>query len=167
MLAHGIWLDDRDLERLSETGAAVAHCPTCNLFMGSGLFEMDRTMAAGGHVALGTDVGGGTTFSMLRVLHEAYKVAQMLGKTLSPYRAFYLATLAGAQALDLDTQIGNFLPGKEADFVVLDPCATPLLQRRMESAETLAEKLFALMILGDDRAVAKTYIMGQLAHDRR
>ena len=165
VLAHGVWLDDRDLERLAESRATVAHCPTCNLFMGSGLFDMDRTMAAGGHVALGTDIGGGTTFSMLGVLHEAYKVAQMLGKSLSPFRAFYLATLAGAQALDLDAQIGNFLPGKEADFVVLDYHATPLLRRRTASAETLAEKLFALMILGDDRSIAKTYVMGQLTHD--
>lgn len=166
LLAHGIWLDDRDLARLSQTGAAIAHCPTCNLFMGSGLFDMHATDEAGIPVALGSDVGGGTSFSLLRVMHDAYKVAQLRGKSLSPWRAFYLATLAGARALDLDASIGNFLPGKEADLIVIDPQATPLLERRMESAQTLADKLFLLMMLGDDRAVAKTYVMGQLAHDR-
>jgi guanine deaminase len=165
VLAHGIWLDDEDLARLADTGAAIAHCPTCNLFMGSGLLDIDRMAAAGVNVALGTDIGGGTTFSMLRVLHEAYKVAQLVGKSLPPLRALYLATLAGARALHLDARIGNFLPGKEADFVVLDLHATPLLKRRMERAETLADKLFVLMMLGDDRAVAATYLMGERVHD--
>jgi guanine deaminase len=166
VLAHGIWLDDEDLARLVDSGAAIAHCPTCNLFMGSGLLDLDRLATAGVSVGLGTDIGGGTTFSMLRVMHEAYKVAQLAGKSLSPLRAWYLATLAGARALHLDARIGNFLPGKEADFVVLDPHATPLLKRRMERAETLADKLFVLMMLGDDRAVAATYLMGERVRDR-
>jgi guanine deaminase len=165
VLAHGIWLGDEDLKRLAQTGAAIAHCPSCNLFMGSGLFDLDKTTAAGVRVALGTDIGGGTTFSILHVMHEAYKVSQLLGKNLSPLRAFYLATLAGAQALDLDDRIGNFLPGKEADFVVLDPQATPLLARRSAQSQTLAERLFVMMMLGDDRAVAATYLMGERVHD--
>ncbi len=165
VLAHGIWLGDEDLKRLAQTGAAIAHCPSCNLFMGSGLFDLNKTTAAGVRVAMGTDIGGGTTFSMLRVMHEAYKVSQLLGKNLSPLRAFYLATLAGAQALDLDDRIGNFLPGKEADFVVLDPQATPLLARRSAQSQTLAERLFVMMMLGDDRAVTGTYVMGERLHD--
>ncbi len=165
VLAHGIWLGDEDLKRLAQTGAAIANCPSCNLFMGSGLFDLDKTTAAGVRVAMGTDIGGGTTFSMLRVMHEAYKVSQLLGKNLSPLRAFYLATLAGAQALDLDDRIGNFLPGKEADFVVLDPQATPLLARRSAQSQTLAERLFVMMMLGDDRAVTGTYVMGERVHD--
>ena len=165
VLAHGIWLSDKDLQRLAQTGAAIAHCPSCNLFMGSGLFDLDKTSTAGVRVAMGTDIGGGTTFSMLRVMHEAYKVSQLLGKNLSPLRAFYLATLGGAGALDLDDRIGNFLPGKEADFVVLDPQATPLLARRSAQSQTLAEKLFVMMMLGDDRAVAGTYVMGKRVHD--
>jgi guanine deaminase len=166
VLAHGIWLDDQDRARLAATGAALAHCPTCNLAMGSGLFDLARTSAAGVRVALGTDIGGGTSFSLLRVMQEAYKVAQLRGHSLSPLRAFYLATLGGARALGLDATIGNFLPGREADFVVLDPAATPLLERRMRRAESLIERLFILMVLGDDRAVARTYVIGSPAHAR-
>ncbi len=166
VLAHGIWLDDTDVARLSATGAAIAHCPTCNLFMGSGLLDVGKMRSAGVLVALGTDIGGGTSFCMLDVMHEAYKAAQLLGQYLSPMRIFYMATLAGARAMGLDDRIGNFLPGKEADFLVLDPQATTLLKRRMAHANSLAEILSAFMILGDDRVVAKTYVMGQLVHDR-
>lgn len=166
VLAHGIWLNETDLARLAQTGAALVHCPTCNLFMGSGLFDLQRASAAGVRVALGTDVGGGTTFGMLRVLDEAYKVAQLRGHSLSPLRAFYLATLGAARALDLDDRIGNFRPRKEADFVVLDLAATPLLARRMTTARSLAERLFLLMTLGDDRIVHRSYVLGRLVHER-
>lgn len=166
VLAHGIWLDDADLARLAGTGAALVHCPACNLFLGSGLFDLRRTIAAGVPVALGTDVGGGTTFCMLGVLHDAYKVAQLRGHSLSPLDAFYLATLGAARALDLDDRIGNFTTGREADFIVLDPAATPLLARRTAAARDIAGKLFLLMTLGDDRAVARTYLMGRLRYDR-
>jgi len=163
-LAHGIWLDDVDLARLAATGSALVHCPTCNLFMGSGLLDLKRATAAGVQVALGTDVGGGTSFSLLRVLHDAYKVAQLRGHNLSPLRAFYLATLGAARALDLDDRIGSFRTGREADFVVLDMAATPLLARRTATARSLAERLFLLMTLGDERAVSRTYVMGRLSH---
>ena len=165
-LAHGIWLDDVDLARIAATGAALVHCPSCNLFLGSGLFDLRRAGAAGVPVALGTDVGGGTTFCMLRVLHEAYKVAQLRGNSLSPLTAFYLATLGAARALDLDGRIGSFATGREADFIVLDPAVTPLLARRSATARNISEKLFLLMTLGDDRAIARTYLMGELRHDR-
>ncbi len=165
-LAHGIWLDDADLARLAATGATLVHCPACNLFLGSGLFDLRRAAAAGVPVALGTDVGGGTTFCMLGVLHDAYKVAQLRGRSLSPLDAFYLATLGAARALDLDGRIGNFATGREADFIVLDPQATPLLARRTAAAGDIAGKLFLLMTLGDDRAVARTYVMGRLRYDR-
>jgi guanine deaminase len=134
--------------------------------MGSGLFDLARTSSAGVKIALGTDIGGGTTFSMLRVMHEAYKVAQMRGHSLSPLRAFYLATLGGARALGLDDRIGNLLPGKEADYIVLDPTATPLLERRTRGAGSLTELLFILMTLGDDRAIARTCILGDPVHER-
>jgi guanine deaminase len=101
---------------------------------------------------------------MFRVLDEAYKVAQLRGHNLSPLRAFYLATLGAARALDLDDRIGNFESGKEADFIVLDPGAAPLLARRMASARTTAERLFIWMVLGDDRAISRTYVMGRLKH---
>jgi len=165
-LAHGIWLDDADLARMAVTGAALVHCPTCNLFMGSGLLDLKRATDTGVRVALGTDVGGGTSFGMLHVLHDAYKVAQLRGHSLSALRAFYLATLGAARALDLDDRIGSFKPGNEADFVVLDLSATPLLARRTATAGSLAERLFLLMTLGDDRTISRTYVMGRLSHDR-
>ncbi len=161
VLAHAIWLDDIDVERVAESRSALVHCPTCNLVMGSGLFDLKRATRAGVQVALGTDVGGGTSFSMLRVLDEAHKVAQLRGHSLSPLRAFYLATLGAARALDLDDRIGNFEAGKEADFIVLNLRATPILARRTSAARTLGERLFLLMTLGDDRVVSRTYVLGR------
>jgi guanine deaminase len=159
--AHCIHLDAADRNRMAQTGAAAAFCPTSNLFLGSGLFDLDAADAASMRFALATDVGGGTTFSMLKTLGEAYKVAQLQEQRLSALRGFYLATLGGARALHLEDRIGSFAPGREADFVVLDPDATPLLARRMRAARTLEEKLFAWMILGDDRAVRETYVLGE------
>ena len=161
VLAHGIYLDDEDRRLLAGRGAAIAFCPTSNLFVGSGIFDYGKTHAAGVRVSLATDVGGGTSFSMLRTMHEAYKVSQLAGAALSALDAFYLATLAGAKAMGIDHVIGSCAPGREADLVVLDPQATPLMARRMARAGTLEERLFALMILGDERAVAATYILGQ------
>jgi guanine deaminase len=158
--AHGIYLDEIDRRRMAASGAGIAFCPSSNLYLGSGLFDLAASDAAGMRYALATDVGAGSSFSMLRTMGEAYKVAQLLGQRLSPLRAFYLATLAGARMLRLDAQIGHFAPGTEADFIVLDPEATPLLARRMRQARTLAEQLQLYMILGDDRAVAGTYILG-------
>jgi guanine deaminase len=151
---------------MAESGAAAAFCPTSNLFLGSGLFDLRAADAAGMRVGLATDVGGGTSFSMLRTLDEAYKVLQLKGQSLSPYRALYLATLGGARALYIDDRVGNFESGKEADFVVLDPVATPLLERRLKLVSDLMERLFVLMVLGDDRAVAATYLMGEMVHRR-
>jgi len=164
--AHCIHLDATDRGRMAATGAAMAFCPTSNLFLGSGLFDAQAAREAGVRVGIGTDVGGGTSFSMLRTLDEAYKVSQLAGQKLSPLRAFYLATLGGAASLYLDDRIGNFDAGKEADFVVLDPAATPLLVRRLARAETLVERLFALMVLGDDRAIYATHVLGRAAWAR-
>ncbi|QNM94819.1 guanine deaminase [Chitinimonas koreensis] len=164
--AHCIWLDEDDRRRMAETGAAMSFCPTSNLFLGSGLFDLDAAQAMGVRVGIGTDVGGGTSFSMLRTLHAAYGVLQLKGQSLSAARAFYLATLGGARSLYLDDRIGNFEVGKEADFVVLDPAATPLLERRMARADGIDDRLFALMMLGDDRAVAATHVMGVAKHVR-
>lgn len=166
VLAHGIHLDESGFTRLADSGAAIAHCPTSNLFLGSGLFDLAGAAATGTRVGLGTDVGAGTSLSLLTTMAEAYKVQQLRGRSLSPFRAFYLATLGGARALDLEGVIGSFQPGAEADFIVLDPTATPLLARRMETCADLAERLFALAVLGDDRAVAATYIRGVRAHSR-
>jgi guanine deaminase len=161
--AHCLWLDDEDRRRMADTGAAMSFCPTSNLFLGSGLFDLQRARELCVRVGLGTDVGAGTSFSMLQTMNEAYKVLQLNGQPLSAASAFYLATLGGAHSLYLDDRIGNFAPGKEADFVVLDPQATPLLARRSANCETLAERLFVLMMLGDDRAVAATHVLGEVA----
>jgi len=162
--AHCIHLDPDERRQMALTRAAVATCPTSNLFLGSGLFDFAATREAGIPVGMGTDIGGGTSFNMLRTLSEAYKVAQLTGQRLSPWRAFYLATLGGAQALRLHDRIGNFEPGKEADFVVLRLDSTPLMARRIRTCSTFAEKLFALMMLGDDREVGATYVMGEAAY---
>lgn len=161
--AHCLHLDDADRRRMAESGAAAAFCPSSNLFLGSGLFDIAAADAARMPFGLGTDVGAGTSFSMLRTLAEAYKVAQLQGQRLTALRGFYLATLGGARALRLDERIGSFMPGREADFIVLDPRATPLLARRMRNATTLEERLFAWMILGDERAVRECYVLGKLA----
>ena len=166
VFAHGIHLCDEQCARLGESGAAVAFCPTSNLFLGSGLLDLARLEHHGVRVGLGTDIGAGTSFSQLQTLNEAYKVLQMQGQTLDPFRALYLATLGGARALYLDDRIGNLQPGKEADFVVLDYKATPLLDYRLSQAETLQERLFALMILGDDRVVKETFAAGESVHRR-
>ena len=158
---HCIHLDEADRQRMAETGAAIAFCPTSNLFLGSGLFSIADARQHGIRVGVATDVGGGTSFSMLQTLNEAYKVTQMAGQTMTAMKAFYLATLGGAKSLYLDQQLGNFAVGKEADFVVLDLDATPLMKRRMARADSTADQLFALMMLGDDRAVHATHIMGQ------
>jgi guanine deaminase len=162
MYAHCIWLDDRDRERMRETQSATAICPTSNLFLGSGLFDFAKADAMRLPLSLASDVGGGTSFSMLQTMNEAYKVARMSGTHLPALRMFYLATLGGARSMQLEGTIGNFATGAEADFIVLDPQATPLLARRMACAENLEEMLFAFALLGDDRAVTATYSAGSL-----
>jgi len=161
VFAHCIHLDDAERRLMAERGASAAFCPASNLFLGSGLLDLRRTREHAIAVGLGTDVGAGTSFSMLRTMQEAYKVARLGGQALPPYQALYLATLGGAQALDLADRIGNFEPGKEADFVVVDLAATPLLERRLRQARDLAEKLFAWIMLGDDRSVVATYASGK------
>lgn len=173
VFAHGVQLRDDEFQRLSEAKAAIAFCPTSNLFLGSGLFKLTQAKSTEHpvHVGLGTDVGGGTSFSILHTAHEAYKVVQLQQQKLSPFKALFLATLGGAQALYLDDKLGNFEPGKEADFVVLDLQATPLMKFRTPAAiahsiPELAEKVFTLIILADDRSTHATYIMGNLAYQR-
>ena len=166
VFAHGVHLCDDECKRLAETGSAVAFCPTSNLFLGSGLFDLNKLEDHGVRVGLGTDVGAGTSFSQLQSLNEAYKVMQLQGKKLDPFKSLYLATLGGANALYLDDKLGNFLPGKDADFLVLDYNATPLISYRMQQAKSLEERLFALTMLGDDRAVKETFAAGVSVHQR-
>jgi guanine deaminase len=164
--AHCIYLDDVDRARMKSAGATPAFCPTSNLFIGSGLYNLQEAVDAGNRVSLGTDVGGGTNYSMLRTLGEAYKVQQLQGVSLSPAYALYLATLGGARALSLDDKIGSIKSGKEADFVLIDPNATPLLARRTALRDDPFDTFFALMTLGDDRSIAATYANGRCVHER-
>ncbi len=164
--AHSIHLPDESYQSLSENSAAVSFCPTSNLFIGSGLFDLQKTRDQNILLGMGTDIGGGTSFSMLKTLSEAYKVLQLQGQAISPFQAFYLATLGGAKALFLDDNIGSFQPTREADFIILNLDATPLIKRRMATTESLSEKLFVLMILGDDRSIEATFIMGEKLYDK-
>ena len=161
VFAHCLHMDDTDRATMARKGGAAAFCPTSNLFLGSGLFRLPAMRAAGIRCGLGTDVGGGTSLSLLRTASEAYKVLHLQEHALPAMQALYLATLGAAEALDLDAHIGNFEKGKEADFVVLDFAGSSLTARRTAAAATIEEKLFALMTLGDDRNIAATYVLGR------
>lgn len=168
VFGHGIWLQEPELQRLHASGAAIAHCPTSNFFLGSGALDLSRVLRADRPVRLGvgTDIGAGTSFSILATLGEAYKAAQLNRYSLSAPHALYLATHGGARALYLEDRIGSIAPGMEADLVVLDMRSTPLIDFRMDHAHDLAEQLFIQMTLGDDRAVRATYVGGRLAYER-
>lgn len=166
VFAHGIHVSDQELAILANKNAALSHCPTSNLFLGSGLFPLRRCQQHGVQVSMGTDVGGGSSFSMFHTLNEAYKVQQLQGESLSAFEAFYLATLGGARVLDMDDKVGTLAVGSEADFVLLDYACTPFMAYRQQHCKTLHERLFALMMLADDRALAATYVLGNKVYDR-
>jgi guanine deaminase len=175
IFAHGVQLSDREFARLAEAKSAIAFCPTSNLFLGSGLFKLEKakSLETPVKVGLGTDVGAGTSFSILRTASGAYQVAQLRSQKLSAFQTLFLATLGGARALCLDDKLGNFEIGKEADFVVLNLRSTPIMALRNKLTDQtipqtlgeISDQLFATMIMGDDRAIAATYIMGELAHE--
>ncbi|MGM7652201.1 guanine deaminase [Serratia marcescens] len=164
VFAHCLHLEEQEWDCLCATRSAIAFCPTSNLFLGSGLFDLQQAWRKRVKLGIGTDVGAGTSFNMLRTLGEAYKVGQLQHYRLSAVEAFYHATLGGARALALDDKIGNFDVGKEADFVVLDPAVTPLQQLRYANSATPAEQGFVLMTLGDDRNIYRTYVDGKVVY---
>jgi guanine deaminase len=167
IFGHCIHLDAAERRLLSDSGSIAAFCPTSNLFLGSGLFDLAglRDPACPVRVAIATDIGGGTSYSMLRTAAEGYKVLQLRGQTWPALDAFYALTLGNARALGLEHEIGTLEPGSAADLVVLDPAATPAMAHRMERIEgDLAETLFVLLMMGDDRAVRATYAMGERVH---
>ncbi|WP_422049500.1 guanine deaminase [Shimia sp.] len=159
-LGHAIHLEPREIDALAETGAHPVFCPTSNLFLGSGLFDQGGLKARGIQSGIATDIGAGTSYSMLQTLNEGYKVLQLQGQALHPYQAFHWITRGNAQTLGMADEIGTLELGSAADVVVLDARATSAMALRMEAAETLAEELFVLMMMGDDRAVAQTYVAG-------
>ncbi|MBW2417781.1 MAG: guanine deaminase [Deltaproteobacteria bacterium] len=166
--AHAVHLSEAELRRCHEAGSAIAHCPSSNFFLGSGCFDLANAKQSARRlrVGLGTDVGAGTSLSLLETLNEAYKAAQLCGASLGPAHAFYLATRGGAEALCLEDRVGSIAPGMEADLVVLDLRSTPLIDYRMRYVEDLLETLFVQLTLGDDRAIRATYLAGALAHER-
>jgi guanine deaminase len=162
VFGHCIHLEQSEVEALASTRSVAAFCPTSNLFLGSGLFDMRRLQDNAVRVALATDVGGGTSYSMLQTANEAYKVLQMGGQSWPAMQAFYQMTLGNARALGLQDRIGAISEGLDADMIVLDSCATPAMAHRMESIEgDIAEELFVLMMMGDDRAIHETYVAGR------
>lgn len=163
VFAHCLHVNGDDRHCMSRKGAAAAFCPTSNLFLGSGLFDLNAMRAANVRCGLATDVGGGTSVSMLRTASEAYKVLHLQDQALPASEMLYLLTLGAAEALYIDHHVGNFEAGKEADFVVLDPAATALSKRRTSVVSSIEEALFALTMLADDRHIAATYVAGKRA----
>ena len=163
LLGHCIHLNHRETGVLAETGAVAVFCPTSNLFLGSGLFDRERLAKAGVRMGLATDIGGGTSFGMMATMGEAYKVLQLRGQRLNPLASFYMATLGNARSLSLEGTIGAIAPGHAADLVVLDAGATPAMRLRQGNIGTLADELFLLQTMGDDRSVVEAYVAGARA----
>ncbi|MEP7454768.1 guanine deaminase [Phyllobacterium sp. SB3] len=160
LLGHCIHLTDAEISVIASSKSVAVFCPTSNLFIGSGLFNLARLRDADVRTAIATDIGGGTSYSMLRTLDEGYKILNIQGQRYHPLRSFYQATLGNARALSLDGVIGSFKPGAEADCVILDARATPAMRVRMETVETLVEELMLLQTMGDDRCIAEVYVAG-------
>ena len=166
VFGHGIHLTEDEMSCMHRTGSAISHCPTSNFFLGSGFFNIARAMQKGRpvRVGLGTDLGAGTSFSILLTLNEAYKAAQLNNYALQAGHAYYLATRGTANAMYIDDKVGSIAPGMEADIVVLNMKSTPIIEYRMQFAKDIHEALFIQMTLGDDRAVQATYVAGELKY---
>ncbi len=164
IFGHAIHLTERERDRLTETGASVVHCPTSNTFIGSGLFDMDRSLQSPGQrVGLATDTGGGSSFSMLRTMAAAYEIAQLRGQALHPSILLWLATAGSARALGLDERIGTLAPGYDADLTVLNLASTPAIAQRAAGANDIWEAVFPTIMMGDDRAIADVRVAGRKA----
>lgn len=163
LLGHAIHLSDREADVLSETGAVAVHCPTSNLFIGSGLFPMKKLQRREKpvRIAVATDIGGGSSYSMLRTMDEAYKIQQLLGERLNPLESWYLMTRGNAEALSMVDRIGTLDAGTDADITVLNASSTPAMALKMEVVNSLTEELFLMLTMGDDRTVVETYVAGK------
>jgi len=160
VLAHGIWLDADDRAALAASGALIAHSPSSNLFLGSGLFDWRALAAAGAAVTLASDVGGGTSLSMQRTLADAYKMQALRGERLTAWVALHAATRGAARALGLDAEIGSFDAGRLADLCVWDWARGTVAERRHALATGLHERVFAWLTLADDRNLVSTRVAG-------
>ncbi|SEK59044.1 guanine deaminase [Pacificibacter marinus] len=160
LFGHAIHLEPREIARLQDTGSSLIHCPTSNTFIGSGLFNMAARKADGLRVGLATDTGGGSSFSMLRTMAASYEIGQLTGTALHPAQLLWLATKGSAEALHMGAQIGSIAVGMEADLTVIDLASTPEIAQRSARAQTIWESVFPTIMMGDDRAISKTYVMG-------
>jgi len=161
LFGHAVHLTDREKDRLAEVGAAVVHCPTSNSFIGSGLCPVQHLKERDVSVALATDTGGGSSFSMLRTMAAAYEIGQLAGTALHPAQLMWLATEGSAQALRMKGQIGHLGAGAMADICVIDLAATPAIAQRHARAETFWDSLFPTIMMGDDRAIADAWVAGK------
>ncbi len=166
VFAHGIWIDDADRAVLRDAGAQIAHSPSSNLFLGSGLFDWRGAEDAGVPVSVASDVGGGTSLCLLRNLADAYKVQALRGERLTAWKALHAATLGAAAALGFDGEIGSLEVGRVADVCVWDWAVGPVAERRMEVAAGLHERVFAWMTLGDDRNLVAAFVAGERRYAR-
>ena len=167
LFAHGIHLSDSEVARLRASGAAIAHCPSSNLFLGSGLFAARHMADAGIPLALGADVGAGPSLNLFAVMARAYEVSRLQSAPLNAAQLLWLATEGAAQTLKLEAHIGRLQAGLEADIIALNPQATENLALRYHRAESEEEALFALLCLGDDRMVAATWLAGEQQQSQR
>lgn len=161
LFGHSIHLSETERNLMADTGSVPVFCPTSNLFLGSGLYDRAAMDSRGIRSAIATDIGAGTSYSMLKTLDEGYKILQLQGQKLHPFAAFYWITRGNAVALNLVENLGTLDAGSDADIVVLNSRATSAMSLRMDRAESLMEELFVLQTLGDDRAIAQTYVAGQ------
>ncbi|MEL7396589.1 MAG: guanine deaminase [Pseudomonadota bacterium] len=161
LYGHAIHLEPRERDRLVESGAAVAHCPTSNAFIGSGLFDMGRAVKDGMRVGLASDIGGGSSFCMLHTMAAAYEVGQLAGNVLHPAQLLWLATSGSAEALHLSDKVGRIAPAMEADLVALDLSSTPAIAQRAARADDIWEAVFPTIMMGDDRAIAEVWVAGK------
>ncbi len=166
VFGHCIHNTDEEYRAMADSGSKVVLCPRSNLFLGSGLFAIDKLEDFEIEMALASDVGGGDSFSMFQVMNEAYKICRLNNYNLDPVKAFYLTTLAAAKVLNMDDSIGNFEVNKEADFIVLDLSATELITEKLKVAKDINDILFSLMTLGDDRLIKEVYILGQVTYKK-
>ncbi|MGE4576730.1 MAG: guanine deaminase [Candidatus Pseudothioglobus sp.] len=166
VFGHCIHNTDEEYRAMADSGSKVVLCPRSNLFLGSGLFAIDKLEDFEIEMALASDVGGGDSFSMFQVMNEAYKICRLNDYNLDPVKAFYLTTLAAAKVLNMDDSIGNFEVNKEADFIVLDLSATELITEKLKVAKDINDILFSLMTLGDDRLIKEVYILGQATYKK-
>ena len=166
VFGHCIHNTEEEYQRMAKTGSKVSLCPTSNLFLGSGLFELEKLESYGIDVSLASDVGGGDSFSMFKVMNEAYKICRLNDFNLDPIKAFYLTTLGAAKVLDMNDSIGNFEVNKEADFIVIDLNASEIISQKNKIAMGVNDILFNLMTLGDDRLIDEVFILGQRAYKK-